>query len=103
MLGAPKDGIHVKDELVQSGGYVEVFASKDAVQCDSLSDGYVLRGGRMLTCAKRAMTANPFAYQGGSFCLVGNDCSLPTDSLSTSTNWSSAEVSKGIQVVQTDK
>ncbi|MBP5346517.1 MAG: carbohydrate-binding domain-containing protein [Bacteroidales bacterium] len=103
VLGAPKDGIHVKDELVQSGGYVEVFATKDAVQCDSVSDGYVLRGGRMMACAKRALTARPFVYNGGSFCLVGNDCSLPTDSLSTATNWSSAEVSKGIFVVQSTK
>ena len=100
VLGAPKDGIHVKDELVQSGGYVQVYATKDAVQCDSVSDGYILRGGRMMACAKRALTAHPFVYDGGSFCLIGNDCSLPTDSLSAVSTWNEQELGKGLFVVQ---
>ena len=77
VLGNAKDGIHAKDEVVQSGGLVRVFGRKDAVQCDTLSTGYVLRGGRLLTCGKRALTAAPFNWQGGSFCQIGESVKSP--------------------------
>ena len=81
VIGNSKDGIHVKDEVVQSGGLVRVFGRKDAVQCDTLATGYLLRGGRLLTCGKRALTASPFSYQGGSFCQIGQVVKAPDNAV----------------------
>ncbi|MCR5394919.1 MAG: carbohydrate-binding domain-containing protein [Bacteroidales bacterium] len=92
-----KDGIHINDELVMSGGLVQVYAPKDAVQCDSLSDGLVLRGGRLLTCAKRAITATPFVYSAGSFCAIGASSDVPTSGLAT---WSYTKQEDGYYILE---
>ena len=99
VIGNKKDGIHVNDELVMSGGQVEVWANKDAVQCDSLSDGLILRGGRLLTCAKRALSVPTFNYAGGSFCLIGTNASTPTAGL---TNWSYAKQPDGYMILESN-
>ncbi len=93
---AAKDGIHT-DKLYMTGGLVKVFANKDAVQADTTAtdEGFILEGGRLLTCGKRAMTANPFEFNGGQFCLIGEESQTPTN---TSTGWIQAD-STGYVVV----
>ena len=79
VLNAVKDGIHAKDEVVISGGQITTFAQKDALQCDSVAGGLIMRGGRLLAAGRRAVTSGQFTYSGGSFCLVGNSTDTPTD------------------------
>lgn len=81
ILSAVKDGLHA-EKVVMSGGELRILAEKDALQCDSLSDGLQMRGGRLLTCAHRALSANPFVHTGGDFCLIGHNSSSPTSAAS---------------------
>jgi len=80
---ASKDAIHSKDEIVANGGYLKLYAAKDALQCDSMAGGLTLNGARILACGQRAVTAGKFAYKAGSFCLIGNDTHTPTSGLSS--------------------
>lgn len=79
-----KDGLHAKEEIVISGGWVRTFATKDAVQAASLD----MRGGCLMAAGSRAVTAPAFDYSGGSFCLIGNSTDTPTSGLS---NWTLTE------------
>ena len=79
---AAKDGLHAKDDIVISGGWVRSFADKDAIQSEELQ----MRGGCLMTAAKRAVTAPVFNYSGGTFCLVGNETDLPS---SATCSWDS--------------
>ncbi len=82
---AAKDAIHC-DALVMGGGSVTSFGQKDGVQCDEEHAGILLKGGRLLTAAKRAFTApTGFTYEGGEFCGVGNETASPNTSSSVST------------------
>lgn len=72
---AAKDGLHAKDEIVISGGWVRSMAQKDAVQSDSL---LLMRGGCLMAAGKRAVSAPNFDYQAGKFCLFGNSTQAPT-------------------------
>lgn len=87
-----KDGIHAKDGIVMSGGMVKILARKDAIQCDTISKGFTLTGGRLLAAAKRGLTANPFIYDGGEFSFVAVSSQCPT---SGSALWTKEEHPEG--------
>lgn len=52
---APKDGIHSKQQFTQTGGLVRSYATKDALQSDSL--GIHLTAGYLYLCGERAYSA----------------------------------------------
>jgi len=99
VTNASKDAIHAKDEIVLNGGRLQLFAQKDALQCDSLAGGLILNGAQLIACGHRAVTAGQFSYKSGSFCLVANDTDTPTSGLTT---WTSEEF-KGYKVAYTIK
>lgn len=74
VIHAAKDGIHAKDEVVISGGWTRSFANKDAIQSEALQ----MRGGCLMSAAKRAVSAPVFDYSGGTFCLVGKETDHPS-------------------------
>lgn len=74
IVDAVKDAIHSKDKIVITGGRIQAFAQKDAVQAEELT----LQGGLLLAAGKRAVTSPVFNYTEGGFCLVGNESNIPT-------------------------
>lgn len=76
---AAKDGLHAKEEIVVSGGWIRSFANKDAVEGASL---YML-GGCLMAAGPSAVSAPIFDYADGRFCLVGNETGTPTSGRTT--------------------
>lgn len=94
-----KDGLHSKDKIVMGGGLVQISADKDALQCDTISKGFTMTGGRLLAAGKRAVTAYSFVFSGGEFALVGKHSLLPD----TPDFWKKSEFPEGYLIVKGKK
>jgi len=82
---AAKDGIHTNDAFFMSGGLVQIYAEKDAIQANTdtevLNKGIYLCGGLIHACGTRAFNAESWQLNGSQLCAIYRDNAEPTLSL----------------------